>query len=74
MKHEDLFRIVVRGLLSIGIPPTPTRINRFLGRLNRNRINHINGREARWRADELRYAGWQHETSPFGRITWRPPQ
>lgn len=58
MTSEDRFRFIVRGLLAIGVVPTPTKINRFLGRMHRRRTNHINGREAAWRRQELLAAGW----------------
>ena len=57
-RHEQRFRELVRGLLAIGVAPTPTKINRFLGRTRRAKVNNINGREAAWRAQELVAAGW----------------
>lgn len=57
MTSEERFRLIVRGMLAIGVKPTPTKLNRFLQR-RRNRSNSINGREAGWRRDELLAAGW----------------
>lgn len=57
MTHEQRFRWLVRGLLAIGVKPTPTKLNRFLGR-TRAKLNNINGREAAWRREELLAAGW----------------
>lgn len=73
MTSEERFRWLVRGLLRIGIPPTPTTINRFMDRMHRHKSNHLNGREAAWRRDELLAAGWHKTFSTFGRDTWRPP-
>jgi len=56
--HEKRFREIVRGMLAIGVKPTPTKINRFLGRTGRRKSNNINGREAAWRREELLAAGW----------------
>lgn len=58
MTHEQRFRSICRGLLAIGVKPTPTKLNRFLGRTGRRKTNNINGREAAWRRDELLAAGW----------------
>jgi hypothetical protein len=58
MTREQRFRFIVRGLLAIGIAPTPTKLNRFLGRMHRRRTNQINGREAAWRRQEMLAAGW----------------
>jgi hypothetical protein len=73
-RHEASFRQLVRGLLAIGVKPTPTKLNRFLGRTNRAKVNNINGREAQWRREELLFAGW---TPPYGTRTqldsWEPP-
>ena len=44
-QREAEFRVFIRALLRIKVKPTPTTINRFLGR-NRSRMNNINGREA----------------------------
>lgn len=82
-RHEQNFRQLCRGLLAIGVKPTPTKINRFLGRTNRNKLNNINGREARWRREELLAAGWKEPLlymSPYehnGReylTDWEPPR
>jgi hypothetical protein len=82
-RHEQRFRELVRGLLAIGVKPTPTKINRFLGRTGRRKVNNINGREAAWRRQELLTAGWTEPrwiTAPMalddsdGFFTdWEPP-
>lgn len=82
MTHEQRFRFIVRGLLAIGVTPTPTKLNRFLGR-TRNRLNNINGREAAWRRQELLAAGWTApvttnanrywDESPDHWTRWSPP-
>lgn len=82
MPHERRFRRLVRSMLARGIKPTPTVINRYLGRTNRQRLNSINGREARWRREELLAAGWREPSflimEPDGTIgystPWEPPR
>lgn len=72
MTHEQRFRSIVRGLLAIGVKPTPTKLNRFLGR-RRLRLNSINGREANWRREELLAAGWTGGGAPTYDSRWSPP-
>lgn len=80
-RHEREFRQLCRGLLAIGVKPTPTKINRFLGRTNRSKVNNINGREARWRREELLAAGWKEPMmffdmnyNPTSLGLWEPPR
>ena len=74
MNAETRFRRLIRSLLARGIKPTPTLINRYLGRTGRRRLNHINGREARWRRQELIAAGWtEPSTRTIYRPHWEPP-
>ena len=68
--HEIQFRWLVRGLLAINVRPTPTKLNRFLGR-TRAKTNSINGREAQWRREELIDAGWDR---PHHSARWSPPK
>jgi hypothetical protein len=78
--HETRFRQICRGLLAIGVKPTPTKLNKFLGRTGRHKTNNINGREARWRREELLAAGWAAPsiwTDPYNPATWsrwEPPR
>ena len=69
MTHEQYFRRLCQGLLAIGVKPTPTTLNRFLHR-HRVRFNSINGREARWRREELTGAGW---AKSLHLTRWMPP-
>lgn len=81
--HERRFRELCRGLLAIGVKPTPTKINRFMGRTGRRKLNNINGREANWRRQELIAAGWKEplqymEPDEYGGryylTPWTPPR
>lgn len=80
MTSEQRFRAAVRGLLAIGVKPTPTAINRFFRR-TRKRMNLINGREAKWRREELLRAGWTEPQALFdfyynqtGWTNWSAPR
>ena len=77
MTHEIRFRRLLRSMLARGIKPTPTVINRYLGRTTRRKINSINGREAQWRRDELIAAGWNEPYyAGVGSLVaneWSPP-
>ena len=81
MTSETKFRMIVRELLAIGIVPTPTKLNRFLGRTKRRKTNSINGREAAWRREELLAAGWLEPMATLDQYynvvtlgRWSPPQ
>lgn len=85
MPHERRFRRLVRSMLARGIKPTPTVINRYLGRTGRRRMNMLNGRETTWRREELLAAGWTEPTlyqdqRPNGEFDypwysrWSPPR
>ena len=54
---EEIFREHVRHLLSQGIFPTPTKLNDAM-HSNVMRPNNLNGRQSRWRAEELIEAGY----------------
>lgn len=73
MTSEERFRLIVRGLLAIGVKPTPTKLNRFMRR-TRSRSNSINGREAQWRRQELLADGWNDPWNPANRTDrWSKP-
>ena len=76
--HEERFRTLIQSLLRIGVTPTPTKINRFLGRTQRRKSNNINGREAAWRREEMLAAGWIEPIPvihPYhtAQGRWKPP-
>lgn len=56
-RHETRFRKLVRALVVRGIFPSPTVINREIGRTTRA-MNVINGPETRWRTEELLALGY----------------
>lgn len=93
--HEHTFRTLVRDLMRRGIKPTPTILNIYLGRYipvpvqhrghgvrwsMRRKPNSINGREARWRREEMLKAGWTEPTVRYPDTEsaiwskWSPPQ
>lgn len=65
------FRVACRALLRAGTKPTPTAINRYLGRETAH-MNRLNGRECRYRQEELRRAGYVFGYRG-GRYTWELP-
>jgi len=70
---EFRFKAVVAALLSVGIYPSPGRIERALGR----HVKHnLNGRQCKWREEYLASRGWVHDTRQrynLG-VSFRPPK
>jgi hypothetical protein len=70
---EFQFKAAVAWLISVGVYPSPGRIERTLER----RVRHnLNGRECKWREEYLTSKGWVHDTRQrynLG-VSFRPPK
>ena len=69
---EMRFKCAVAALLSVGVYPSPGRIEYTLGR----RVKHnLNGRQCKWREEYLTEIGWVHDSKQRYRIgvSFRPP-
>lgn len=74
MSAVERCEVVVEALINLGLKPTPTNVNRALGREGRVKMNVLNGRETAARARVLEKRGWIFvisEKSWIGR--WEPP-
>lgn len=56
---ETRFRNLVRGLLKLGIYPSPTAINTLRGKQGKENV--LGGDHARWRREELEAAGFHRD-------------
>ena len=66
LTEEVDFRSTVRIILSYGARPTPS----LLGRLGFGNGRNINGRQSKWRREELVKAGWEIRDGRWYKITF----
>lgn len=70
MTNEERFRNMVRGLLQLGIFPSPTAINTLRGK--QGKMNVLGTDHARWRREELEAAGFARKGPSCGKRAKHP--
>ena len=59
MSAETTFKGIVYTLISLGVYPSPGKINKGLRR-NRKNMNQLSGKECKWREEVFAWLGPEH--------------